>query len=338
MSDFVRGTVGAKITDDQNHKLDINADGSLNVVLTDGTNDATVVDGTSSVFTDKALVVTMHPLSTDIRPRTNHWANTLGGFNLGSLTAAAQTIAMDDEGVDPHTVGVTISVEVSGTYADAVLAFEAQTNSGAWAPVAGVRSDGKGQHTTEALTNAAYFWTFTVPTNFGYTHFRVRCVSITSGSADVRMITSEWPGPKVNSTTLVDGATVATTRSWTLSTFTDSVNVQLYDSAGNGITMLDGANLGTKQKQASAATLTNVNDSATSVTLLSSNSSRMGATIHNDSAEILYVKFGTTASLTDYTVKMIADAYYEVPFGYTGRLDGIWAANSTGAARITELT
>jgi len=36
-------------------------------------------------------------------------------------------------------------------------------------------------------------------------------------------------------------------------------------------------------------------------------------------------------------VQMGAGAYYEVPFGYTGALKGIWAS-ATGAARITELT
>lgn len=92
-------------------------------------------------------------------------------------------------------------------------------------------------------------------------------------------------------------------------------------------------------KLASAtATLTNVNDTNVSTTLLASNSSRLGATIHNDSTAILYVKFGTTASTTSYTVKMVADSYYEVPYGYTGRIDGVWASDASGAARITEMT
>jgi hypothetical protein len=94
----------------------------------------------------------------------------------------------------------------------------------------------------------------------------------------------------------------------------------------------------TRNPTSSTATLSNVGDSASSVTLLSSNANRLGATIHNDSTAILYVKFGTTASATSYTVKMVADAYYEVPFGFTGRIDGIWASDAGGSARITELT
>jgi hypothetical protein len=49
------------------------------------------------------------------------------------------------------------------------------------------------------------------------------------------------------------------------------------------------------------------------------------------------VKFGATAATTSYTVKMVGGAYYEVPFGYTGVIDGIWDS-ATGAARMTELT
>ena len=85
------------------------------------------------------------------------------------------------------------------------------------------------------------------------------------------------------------------------------------------------------------ATLSNVSSSATNVTLLSANASRKGATIQNDSTQVLFVKFGTTASATSYTVRMVPNAYYEVPFGYTGRIDGIWVS-ANGDARMTEMT
>jgi hypothetical protein len=85
-------------------------------------------------------------------------------------------------------------------------------------------------------------------------------------------------------------------------------------------------------------TLSNVNDTASSTTLLSSNAARVGATIFNDSTQTLYVKFGTTASSTSFTVKIAAGGYYEVPYSYTGRIDGIWAADASGAARMTEIT
>jgi hypothetical protein len=95
-------------------------------------------------------------------------------------------------------------------------------------------------------------------------------------------------------------------------------------------------------QKAATATLSNVSASATSVTLLSANTARIGATITNDSSALIYIKFGTTASTTSYTVVLSGAAsapfsYYEVPAGYTGRIDGIWAS-ATGNARVTEIT
>lgn len=94
--------------------------------------------------------------------------------------------------------------------------------------------------------------------------------------------------------------------------------------------------------KAGTPALTNVAASATSVTVLAANTSRLGATIVNDSSALLYLKFGATASTTSYTVVLAGTAaapfaYYEVPFGYTGIIDGIWAS-ATGNARVTELT
>lgn len=113
----------------------------------------------------------------------------------------------------------------------------------------------------------------------------------------------------------------------------DVTSLPALPSGTNNIGDVDVASL----PKSGTATLSNVASSASNVTLLSSNASRLGASIHNDSTAILYVKFGTTASTTSFTVKMAADAHYEVPFGYTGRIDGIWAS-ADGAARMTELT
>jgi hypothetical protein len=85
-------------------------------------------------------------------------------------------------------------------------------------------------------------------------------------------------------------------------------------------------------------TQTSVNDTASSTTIVASNAGRLGATVFNDSTVDLYLKLGATASTTSFTVKMAPGAYYEVPYGYTGVIDGIWASDASGAARITELT
>ena len=75
----------------------------------------------------------------------------------------------------------------------------------------------------------------------------------------------------------------------------------------------------------------------TSAQLLASNTSRLGATIWNEGGQELYVKCGTTASTTDYTVRIPANGYWECPFGYTGRIDGV-TSTSTAQAQITEFT
>ena len=90
-----------------------------------------------------------------------------------------------------------------------------------------------------------------------------------------------------------------------------------------------------------AGTITSVVSSATSVTVLASNALRKGATVFNDSTQILYLALSaSTASASAYTVQIPASAYYELPVCdggvYTGQLTGIWAA-ANGNARVTEL-
>lgn len=93
-----------------------------------------------------------------------------------------------------------------------------------------------------------------------------------------------------------------------------------------------------KASGAGTATLSNVNGSASSVSLLASNSARRAATFFNDSTATLYLKFGATASTTSYTVQIPTLGYYEVPQpAYTGAIDGIWSA-ANGAVRISEIT
>lgn len=93
----------------------------------------------------------------------------------------------------------------------------------------------------------------------------------------------------------------------------------------------------TKETRSGTATTSQVADTASSATLLASNASRLGASITNDSSARLYIKTGTTASATDYTVSLRQHESWEAPYGYTGRIDGIWASDpGDGAARVTE--
>ena len=109
----------------------------------------------------------------------------------------------------------------------------------------------------------------------------------------------------------------------------------LYDSGGTAIgTPTNPLVVATKT---ATSAVTSVGGSATNVTLLASNASRKGATIYNNSTAQLYMKLGATATTASFTAILPRNAYYEVPFGYTGIIDGIWTA-AVGAALVTEIT
>ena len=88
--------------------------------------------------------------------------------------------------------------------------------------------------------------------------------------------------------------------------------------------------------QARNAAVTSTASSASSVTLLSERRGRVGFSVYNDSTQVLYVKYGATASTSSYTVQVIAGGFFEDPFQYSGRVDGIWAS-ANGNARVTEV-
>lgn len=89
----------------------------------------------------------------------------------------------------------------------------------------------------------------------------------------------------------------------------------------------------------STGTLTSVDSTTSSVTILAANAARLGATIYNTDANALYILLGAgTASATNLSWSIAANSQYEVPYGYTGIIVGVWAADGTGAAKVTEFT
>lgn len=102
----------------------------------------------------------------------------------------------------------------------------------------------------------------------------------------------------------------------------------------------DGTNISMSSTSSSIGTQTAISDTSTPTLFLSSNNSRIGATITNDSSASLFVLLGSgTVSSTNYTVRMTQYSYYELPFNYKGEIYGVWSSDpNDGAARITELT
>lgn len=89
--------------------------------------------------------------------------------------------------------------------------------------------------------------------------------------------------------------------------------------------------------KAATSSVTSVAASATNTTLLASNANRIFASIYNESNKTAFIKLGTTASNTSYTILLMPNAYWEVPNDYTGEIDAIWSS-ANGNARVTELT
>lgn len=86
------------------------------------------------------------------------------------------------------------------------------------------------------------------------------------------------------------------------------------------------------------ATRTSVTSTVTNgTTLLAANVLRIGATVYNESTAILYLALGSAGTTTDYTAQLQAGAFYEVPYGFDGLINGVWQS-ANGFARITELT
>lgn len=80
-----------------------------------------------------------------------------------------------------------------------------------------------------------------------------------------------------------------------------------------------------------------VNASATSIQLIAANAVRNSLSFFNDSTAVLYLKLGASASLTDWSVKLDANQFYELPEKYTGQVTGIWTA-ANGSCKICELS
>jgi hypothetical protein len=93
----------------------------------------------------------------------------------------------------------------------------------------------------------------------------------------------------------------------------------------------------TKEVRSATPTQTSVSVTSASTSILASNANRLGATITNEGTAICYLKLGATASVTSYSCQVASGGYYEVPFAYTGAIDGITSA-STAQLRITEIT
>ena len=89
----------------------------------------------------------------------------------------------------------------------------------------------------------------------------------------------------------------------------------------------------------STAAVSAIPASVANTTIAADNPDRLSGMIYNDSTSTLRIKYGATASATDYTDKLLRDGRHVILPGHTGRIDGIWESAPMGAAaRLTEIT
>ncbi|HEU5316764.1 MAG TPA: hypothetical protein VFX49_11680 [Chloroflexota bacterium] len=97
--------------------------------------------------------------------------------------------------------------------------------------------------------------------------------------------------------------------------------------------------ISTATAPAATGTRSDVADANADTLILAANAARRGATVYNDSTATLYLLVAAgAASATNFTVRLTSQAYFEVPFGYTGAIRGFWDADTAGSARVTEYT
>lgn len=280
-----------------------------------------------------------------------------GTATTGNITASGQSISMD------VSKASNVVLYVTGTFAGFNGTFEGSIDGGTnWFAIQAARTNANTiELTTGAISAApAYAWELSVN---ALTHIRLRATALTSGTVAVRMLPGAYatePIPAIQTHPVTGSGNFAVTMAANATTTPAKARDGAAGASDTGIpawfvrrdtpttvtpvagdwepAQIDSqGSQWVREKPNTTSAVTSVAAATSSTTLLALNAQRRGATIHNDSTAILYLKLGATASTSSFTVKIAADGYYEVPFGYTGVIDGIWAA-ANGNARVTELS
>jgi len=285
------------------------------------------------------------------------------GATAGTITTSTSTVvATDLSGVGAATV------QISGTYAGVNVTFEGTLDGTIWFTIPAQQATTATPTIVTATgvltTNSTNVWN--VAPLFGVQQFRVRATAYTSGTANVLIEPSAQFSQQIVSvasapTTTVTGTVTANlgtggTGATSLGKAEDAVaasgdtGVAVWgvrnDNAATAPTSANGdysqlsvdANgaLFNRPVPANTATTSNVAASATSVTVLAANAARRLAVFYNDSSSDCYVKFGTTASTSSFTIFLAALGSFSLNGeDYAGRIDAIWNS-ATGNMRVTE--
>ena|SRR3990167_5763196 len=144
------------------------------------------------------------------------------------------------------------------------------------------------------------------------------------------------------------GSVAAVIIGGSVATATTNSSVMLLNSSAiiGSITALQGTNPWTTtfsnssiltNQTTGTSSLYTVLSSISTISVMAALATRKAATILNTAGTALFIKLGTAATTSMYTVLMNPNDYYELPGGWTGVVAGI--SNSTaGVINVTELT
>lgn len=332
--------------------IDQTTPGTTNAVtITNGANVSAVkAASTAPVAADPALVVSISP-NTPAVPVSQIDATASGNIttqnlnpNSGAATAGSTVAVTSLEGQ------TSWSVQVTGTYTGA-LTPQVTVDGSNWIALSATAVTNINTNAQAATIASAAVGIFEISAP-PCAQLRMTALAAVTGTAVVSIRVS-------SSTTRVglDSPIPAGTAIIGALSANQSSNVAQINGVaplmGNGVTGTGSLRVtlasdttsnsnafNVKETTSATGTNTNVASSATSVTILASNANRLGATVFNDSTQVLYLNVGSTAaSTTNYTVQMPSNAYYEIPPAhiYTGAITGIWAS-ANGNARVTELS
>lgn len=275
----------------------------------------------------------------------------------GTITGNGQTVSAD------VSTASNVMMYVTGTFATVNCTFEGSIDGGtSWFGVQAARSNANTVETTTGNLSAApaYGWELSVN---ALTNVRVRSTAYSSGTQNWRFVLGAYatePIPAVQTHAVTGSGNFAVTMAANATTTPSKARDGVAGATDTGIpawfirrdtptnvtpaagdyelAQIDSqGSQWVREKPSTTGTVTSVSGTTSSTSLLASNTSRRAASIYNDSTSVLYINLGATASSTAFTVKLNQDDYYEVPAGYNGAINGIWAS-ATGSARITELS
>lgn len=123
---------------------------------------------------------------------------------------------------------------------------------------------------------------------------------------------------------------------------TNSNNLYVYvqNSAGWAVNVANSAGWAVYaiDSQATGSVVSAIASTVGTVVLAASQAKRVSLAIYNASTQPLYMKLGSGAKSTDFTLMMVASGYYELPRPiYNGQITGVWST-ANGSCYVTETT